>query len=361
MVLSEREPERSVLQVLPHPGGGGETYVDTLSAISTYRFERAYLARSARPADALLDLPLSAFRVQRAARAHSVLHVHGEMAGAICLPSLAMRPSVVTLQGLHLLRRLSGAPRSAAKLSLRLIVRSASRTICSSRAEYSDVFEVVGPRAARRVLVIHNGIEALPPLRPEERARARVELGISPATTVGIAVASLDEHKDPFTPVRAALGIARAGGALVLLLVGDGPLRGELERASGDDAGRAVRVLGYRRDVRPFLAAADFFVLASRREGLSFSLLEAMSLGLPAVVSDGPGNPEAVGDAGIVVPYGDVAGFAAAFARILNDERERRSLSDRARERFARCFRADEMVRRTREVYDEVVRERART
>ncbi len=99
------------------------------------------------------------------------------------------------------------------------------------------------------------------------------------------------------------------------------------------------------------LAAADFFVLPSHREGLSFSLLEAMGLGLPPIVSDAPGNLEAVGDAGIVVPRGDGAGLAAAFRRLL-DEAERRSLGESARARVAERFRAEEMLRRTRGVYD---------
>ena len=102
--------------------------------------------------------------------------------------------------------------------------------------------------------------------------------------------------------------------------MGDGPLRPQVEQAAREapwcrhrdrlPLGRPARIL----------AAADFFVLSSQREGFSYALLEAMSLGLPAVVSDAPGNPEAVGDAGIVVPFGDVAGFAAAFRRLARDE-----------------------------------------
>src|SRR5580765_7689186 len=99
---------RSVLHVLPHPGGGGETYVNTLSEMDGYRFERTFLAPSARAADALRSLPRSGIAVQLDARKHDVVHVHGEVAGAICLPSLALRPSVVTLHGLHLLRRVTG-------------------------------------------------------------------------------------------------------------------------------------------------------------------------------------------------------------------------------------------------------------
>ena len=64
-------------------------------------------------------------------------------------------------------------------------------------------------------------------------------------------------------------------------------------------------IFSRRPGVDCVLAAADLFVLSSQREGLSFSLLEAMASGLPVVVSDAPGNRDAVGDAGIVVALGE--------------------------------------------------------
>lgn len=350
--------ERTVLQVLPHPGGGGETYVRALARIEGYRSERMYLAQSARPSNAVASLLRGALAVRRAARTHDLMHVHGEVAAALCIPGLIARPSVVTLHGLHLLRRFDGMRKAAAEANLRLIVRAASRTICVSRDEYLDVLDVVGASAARRTAVIQNGVEPALPQSRTERAAVRAELAIAPGATVGIFVAALDEIKDPLTAVRAALQVARAGGNLTLLMIGEGSMRPQLELAAAQSNGAAIRILGHRDDVRRLSAAADFFVLPSKREGLSFALLEAMSLGLPPVVSDAPGNPEAVGDAGIVVPFGDVAGFAAAFERLRDNERERLAFSGRARERVARDFRAEQMLRQTREIYDEILRER---
>jgi glycosyltransferase involved in cell wall biosynthesis len=346
---------RTVLHVLPHPGGGGETYVDALSRMDGYRFERVYLAPGPKPFEALRSVPRSGLGVLRTARAHDLLHVHGEVAGAICLPSIAARGSVVTLHGLHLLRRTVGVKRQLAKANLRLIARAATRTICVSEAERVDVLESAGPGVRDRIVVIHNGVDLLPPPRAEERAAVRAELGIAASTLVGIYVGSLDAHKDPLVPARAVIELARCGAPLVLLVAGEGPLRPELERLGGEPGGDALRVLGHRSDVQRVLASADFFVLPSHREGLSFSLLEAMSLGLVPVVSDAPGNPEAVGDAGIVVPRGDVEAFAAAFRGFLDDDAARAAaLGRRARERVVEHFHTDEMVWRTCELYDQV-------
>jgi len=342
---------RSVLHVLPHPGGGGATYVDALEEMDGYRFERAYLAPSAKPVGSRASIVRKSAEVHRLARAHDVVHVHGEVASTLCLPTLARRPSVVTLHGLHLLRRLNGARKAGAGISLRLIVRSASKTICVSRAEYDEVVEI-DQRTAERLVVIHNGVEMLPPPTSEQRAAARAELEIDGDRIVAVSVGSLEEHKDPLALVRAARQVAQGGDALTLLLAGDGPLRPELERL-GRDEPDAVRVLGFRADVVTLLAAADFFVLSSLREGLSFSLLEAMSLGLPVIVSDAPGNVEVVADDGIVVGFGDIAGFAAAFRRLMN-QAQRIELGERARQRVREHFTAADMVKRTRDVYDRI-------
>ena len=77
--------ERSVLHVLPHPGGGGETYVDALAVMDGYRFERAYLASSSSPVGARASILRNALRVQRSARSFDLVHVVGEVASALCL------------------------------------------------------------------------------------------------------------------------------------------------------------------------------------------------------------------------------------------------------------------------------------
>ena len=341
-------PERSVLHVLPHPGGGGETYVDLLDDIPGYRVERVYLAASPTPSPRELSRGL--VEALRSARRHELLHAHGEVASGLCLLLLSTRPSVVTWHGLHLVRRVTGARRTAAALNLRAVLRAADRTICVSESEHDALVREVGSRAAGRAVVIRNGVRLPTRTGAAEREGARRSLGLAESEVVAIWVGSLDERKDPLTAVRAA-----QQASLTLLVVGDGPLRPHVERAAGE----RIRILGRRSDVPRLLAAADVYVLTSHREGLALSLLEAMARGLAPVVTELPENLEAIGDAGICVPP-DEASVAAALRRLAEDADARDDLGARASQRVARLFNAAEMAGRTRALYDDVLAGRAR-
>jgi len=133
----------------------------------------------------------------------------------------------------------------------------------------------------------------------------------------------------------------------MLLVVGDGPLRQQVEQA----AGPLVRIVGHRLDVSRLLEASDFFVLVSRREGFAFGILEAMAHGLPAVVTNLPENTEAIGETGIAVPWGDERLLAASFRRLATQKQERQVLGQQARRRLVTCFDAAKMIAHTRAIY----------
>ena len=340
--------ERTVLHVLPHPGGGGERYVDLLSEMEGYRFRRVFLGSSATMG--ARELLRAMVAVVRQAHGFDLLHVHGEAAAGLCLPLIAAEASVVTLHGLHLVRRLTGWKRQVAVLNLRAVLRAARCTICVARTEYEELARIVGPKAARHAVVIRNGVHVPPPATPAQRAAVRHELGVADDEVVAIWVGSLDARKDPLTVVSAAneTGIA-------LIVVGDGPLRQEVAQA----AGPKVFVLGQRNDVQRFLGAADIFITSSKREGLSLSLLEAMASGLVPVAADIPENGEAVGTAGVLIPCGDEKALADALRRLSADTTARRLLAAAAHARAASFFTARAMVGETHDLYNDVFQSRS--
>ncbi len=107
-----------------------------------------------------------------------------------------------------------------------------------------------------------------------------------------------------------------------LLIVGDGPLRSELElKAERLECANFVRFLGHQLNVPGILAAANCFWLGSEFEGMSNSLLEAMATGLPVVVSDIPANRELIthDHNGYVVKLGDGVGFAQFTNKLIQE------------------------------------------
>ena len=122
-----------------------------------------------------------------------------------------------------------------------------------------------------------------------------------------------------------------------LAIVGDGPLRGDLE-ALARELGIASRIdwFGHVDNPLPYLKAAQIFVLTSRFEGSPNALLEAMACGLPSVVSNGsPGPLELIGEeeAGLIVPVEDVKATAVGIVRLASDEPLRARLGLAALER----------------------------
>ena len=322
-----------MLHVLPHPGGGGETYVGLLERLSSCSHERTYLSRHVRAGAAAPSLVTGLARAALAARRADVVHVHGDTSTLLTMPLLRGRPWVWTAQGLHLLRRSRGMRRAVVARGLRRAILTSSATTCSASAERDELAALVPGRAeASRIQRVVTGTPS-PPVT-DARTRIRAELGLAETTTACIFAGSLEPRKAPVLTARAALEAHRGGAEVALLVAGDGPLRGELEGMAGD----VVRPLGFRDDVDRLMSAADVFVLPSSREGVPLALLEAMSHGLVPVVADEPGSVEAIGDAGVTVRAGDVAALAMALSELARDPAERARLSSAARERHRREF-----------------------
>jgi glycosyltransferase involved in cell wall biosynthesis len=133
-----------------------------------------------------------------------------------------------------------------------------------------------------------------------------------------IHVARLNPIKDQALLLEAFSRALSTAPELRLWIVGDGPLRAELERLAGQlGILPFVSFLGERSDVGSWLRAADVFVLSSRSEGLPVSVIEAMAAGTPMILTDVGGMPEmAALGGGVVVPSGNSAALAAAIVEM---------------------------------------------
>jgi glycosyltransferase involved in cell wall biosynthesis len=152
--------------------------------------------------------------------------------------------------------------------------------------------------------------------------------------------------------------IPAARRRLRLVIVGDGALRAEIESLL---AGAGIRDLawlaGARDDVPELLRSLDLFVLPSRAEGISNTILEAMACGLPVVATAVGGNAELVvdGETGRLVPAGDPAALAAAIRAYLDDPGLLDAHGAAGRRRVEERFDLDAMVAAYLAVYDAVL------
>ncbi|MHB8388440.1 MAG: glycosyltransferase family 4 protein [Acidiferrobacteraceae bacterium] len=204
---------------------------------------------------------------------------------------------------------------------------------------------------AARTTVIHNGVDLQHFAAPvAARARTQADTGL----ILGM-VAQFRPEKGHGILLDAIARLRREGVPVRLLLVGDGPeLSAIRERARRLELNGAVEFAGRTKDVRPYLASMDAFVLPSLAvETFSNAALEAMASGLPVILSNIGGASEMIvdGECGFLCPPGDVTALTLAIRRLM-DPAMRRVFGTAAQARVAAQFSVDAMVQR----YEEVLR-----
>ena len=143
-----------------------------------------------------------------------------------------------------------------------------------------------------------------------------------------------------------------------LVMIGDGPLRESvLERLNEAGYANLVWAPGPRDDVHTLLPAMDLFVLPSLAEGISNTLLEAMSSGLPVIATAVGGNPELIvdGKTGTLIPAADSQALANALAHYLWNRELLKTHGTAARERIEERFSITAMVEQYIGVYDQML------
>lgn len=215
------------------------------------------------------------------------------------------------------------------------------------------------PRA--KITQIYNGVDT-DLFHPAANGREGMGPFIDPGYFIVGAVGRMQPVKDHLTLVRAMIELWRSEphgrSRLRLALVGDGPLRGEVEAVLRQaNMSELAWFAGARDDVPRIMRGLDLFVLPSLAEGISNTLLEAMACGLPAVATRVGGNPELVeeGTTAKLVPAADPQALAAAIREyFLNREMAKRHGSA-ARRIAEQRFGLDVMVKSYMDLYDRVL------
>ena len=207
---------------------------------------------------------------------------------------------------------------------------------------------------SHKLVSVLNGVpiaKVSQPVRRRNRRDIRAEMGIQSKEVVLGSLVRLADGKGLHDLLR-AFAVARQPSSK-LLIVGDGPLRSELEALATklgitDD----IRFAGHRSEPTPFLDAMDAFVLAVPAGSMSVALLEAMARGLPAVITFcGPEEPVIDGETGLCAPPSDPSSLAVVLRRLIASPDLRRQLGRDGEAYVRRQFSIERVVDDLTELY----------
>ncbi len=233
----------------------------------------------------------------------------------------------------------------------RFIVHQSDHTIAVSQAVAEHTRQISGHPPPPTV--IPNGVDTVL-FHPEQNPG-------HPAQVV-LFVARMVPNKGPKTLVRAAALVLHHHPQAQFVLVGDGPLRNQLqEQVNHLGIEQAVQFLGLRHDVPDLMRQANVFVRPSTLEGMPLTILEAMASGLPVVATPVGGTPELVKDGvnGYLVPVNDHDALANSIIKLLDNPSLAEKMGQRGREMVEMDYTWDAAAEQTERVYlEEALRNR---
>lgn len=208
-----------------------------------------------------------------------------------------------------------------------------------------------------KLACIPNGVdapEALPPIDREKRRAILAELDFPPESFVVGYIGRLAKQKRVEDLIWAVETMRQIRPQLRLVIVGDGPERERLENFASDvGVTDCIRFLGHRNDASQWLELFDVFCLASSFEGMSNSLMEAMSVGKPVIASDIPANRELVvqSETGFLPKLADTVGIMQFLRRLIDEPGLTEKLGLAGRQRIQQFFSVTRMVDAYADIY----------
>lgn len=258
-------------------------------------------------------------------RRFEVWHVHqyGLVAAlAIALGNVLGRPVVLKLSSTEDYGLAQAAKSGRFTALLSYLFKRVAAIVTTTRETTSEAIAFGIP--AERIHCLGNGVDTADFCPRDEQARAELkqQLGLGTCRVV-LYVGRLSEEKNPDGLLQAwIMALPSLPVNWKLVLVGDGAMRDALDAMLSEHGlENKVVLAGQQRNIEQWLGSVDIYVLSSRIEGLSNSLLEAMASGLPVVATRVSGVGELVEEsgAGLGVAVGDMTGVAKALARLASD------------------------------------------
>jgi len=210
---------------------------------------------------------------------------------------------------------------------------------------------------AEKVRVIYNGIDPAESQGKVREEQVKSALGLAPQSRILGTIGRMKIQKGQGFLLEAFAGLRRRMDDLSLLIVGDGPLRSDLqEQAEALGIANEVHFAGARRDIYSLLCIMDLFVFPSLWEGMPTTIVEAMAAEKAVVASDIPPIREIIPspDLGVLVPPGDAKSLEHALEQTLKDKARLQKMGKLAREYATSTFHIRRVVSQYQELFREI-------
>jgi glycosyltransferase involved in cell wall biosynthesis len=283
-----------------------------------------------------------------------ILHAHDFYSGLI-------GGAAARLAGVRVIasqRHLKLSDRRVHETGMRIIHRLAHRILVNSEAIRRRILDH-DDAPPHKIVIVRNGVQQAPVSRAQARAHLLSELGTNANVKLIGMAARLQPVKGHRFFLEAAATVLGDEPNAHFVLVGDGPLRSEIEeQASRLGITDRMHLLGDRIDVAQLISAFDLLVLSSLHEGLPNAVMEAMAAGVPVVATAVGGTKELIsdGETGYLASPGDSSALADRILVALRDPNAV-NVVEAARARITSTFGMERMVESVEHLYDELMKQ----
>lgn len=293
-----------------------------------------------------------------------IVHTHTAKAGAVgrLAAWLAGVPVIVhTFHG-HVLRGYFGRVKTAIFGAIeRTLARITDCVITLGEAQRREILDF-GIGTPERSVAVPLGLDLQPLVElPRRTGALQRELGLPPETLLCGIIARLVPIKAHDVFVHACVKAARSNPNLHFAIVGDGELRGQVEKHVAEhELTNRIHFLGWRRELNPVYSDLDIVVLSSNNEGLPTTLIEAQAAGIP-VVSTAVGSTAEIledGVTGHLVAIGDHEALGARIAELAADPARASAMGALGRKRVLERFGVARLVGDMDRLYADLLRKK---
>lgn len=288
-----------------------------------------------------------------------IIHCNTPIGGALgrlCGKKNNVKKIIYTVHGFHFYKGNNILKNFIFKTAERFLARYTDAIITLNSEDYAAAKNFKLKKGSKIYYLPGIGIDTKSfKIKDFDRDSYRKTLGFNEKDIVCMAIGDLNQNKNFSLCIKAIAETKMKN--LHLIICGVGDLQKELEELSVKlNIKNQIHFYGFRNDIKELLNASDIFLISSYREGLSRALMEAMSAGLPCIVSNIRGNVDLIDDklGGFLLPCNDYIIWSKKIIELSKNSKLRRKMGQENLNKIKK-FDLDIVVENLKQIYDEVL------